>query len=198
MQFKIIAVKHENIRKDQGSEAALTECKLIGSKRKCDVMENASRVRSEFDANKRAEQHVFNSSNISETNGRYAKAQISKSFELPGEEFEPYVAESKNSCWSKALILQYLREHCNNVVYESTRMRPKDDDDEVGYKCLQKLLLKHWQENQFTVERLAILLQYVKDNKTASPVCGDRPTNGRCCYTSQLMTVSVDFLIVLL
>jgi hypothetical protein len=141
---------------------------------------------------------VFNSSNISETNGRYAKAQISKSFELPGEECEPYVAESKNSCWSKALILQYLREHCNNVVHESTRMRPKDDDDEVGYKCLQKLLLKHWQENQFTVERLAILLQYVKDNKTASPVCGDRPTNGRCCYTSQLMTVSVDFLIVLL
>ena len=79
---------------------------------------------------------MFNSSNISETNGRYAKAQISKSFELPGEEFEPYVAESKNSCWSKALILQYLREHCNNVVHESTRMRPKDDD-EVGYKCLQ-------------------------------------------------------------
>lgn len=32
-----------------------------------------------------------------------------------------------------------------------------------------KLLLEHWQENQFTVERLAILLQYVKDNKQLPP-----------------------------
>jgi hypothetical protein len=165
MQLEMVAEEHDKIRRDQGPDVAQSEWQLVGSKRKSQVIQSAGRVRSEFDANKRPEQHVFSSINILETNSRYAKAQITKSLELPAEEFGPYVAESKNSCWSKALLLEYLREHCHIVVPESTRMRPKDDD-EVDYKCLQKLLLEHWQEIQFPAEQLASLLQYVKENKT--------------------------------
>ena len=124
---------------------------------------------SSTNANRRSDQHIFTSNDILETGKRFASAQKEKSNQLPEVLVEAYVAESKAKCWTKALLLQYLREHCGIVVPESTRVKPKDDDDE-GYKSLQQLVVEHWQEHQFHAEELTILLEFVKANKALPPI----------------------------
>ena len=100
VELENVVAKHREIRNELGSDVLKSSWSKLGSKRKVAVTESTARMRSEFDANSRPDQHLFTSNNILETGKRYAVAQILKSSELPEVEVEAYVAESK--CWTKA------------------------------------------------------------------------------------------------